>query len=73
MQDDDLRERLAALEVEVRYMREAIAHLTRSVETLTGLLAQAKGARLAIGMVLVVAGAVSTYLPGALKWVLAIK
>lgn len=63
MAEEDVRERLAALEVEIGYLRKDVDRLAGSVERLTGLLDQAKGARLTVGLLLIVAGAVSTYLP----------
>jgi len=64
---DDTRDKVVALEVRVEELGKKLDSLTESVDRLTDLLAQAKGAKWAVGMLLVAAGAASTYLPTALR------
>jgi predicted nucleic acid-binding Zn-ribbon protein len=75
MTEDVLRERLASLEVEMRYMREAITRqaketedLKDSIRELRDLLTQAKGARWAIVTVIGIGGFIASYLPTLAKW-----
>ncbi|BBE74381.1 hypothetical protein [Oharaeibacter diazotrophicus] len=76
MTDDALRERIAALETEVRYMGEAggrqaeeLRELREAVGELRDLLTQARGARWAIVAVIGIGGALASYLPTVFKWV----
>jgi hypothetical protein len=75
MTDEAIRERLVALEVEMRHMRESSAEqalnikaLASSVGEMRDLLTQAKGARWVLGALLVVGGFIASYLPTLAKW-----
>jgi hypothetical protein len=75
MTDDILRERLVALEVEMRHMRESssqhaadIRAMAETVAELRDLLTQAKGARWAILTAIGVGGFIASYLPTLAKW-----
>lgn len=64
---DDTRDKVIALEVRVEQLSESVDRLTVAVEQMTRLFDQARGAKWAVGLLLLAAGAVSTYLPAALK------
>lgn len=65
---DDTRDKVIALEVKVEQMGEDIRRLADAVEHLNSLLDQAKGAKWTLGLLLFVGGALSTYLPAAIRW-----
>lgn len=73
--NDDTRERMIALEVEVRHLREAINELriegsaTRvAVSEMRDLLTQARGARWALVTLVGLAGFLSAWAPSLAKW-----
>lgn len=70
---DDTRDKVIALEVKVEQMGEDIRRLADAVEHLNSLLDQAKGAKLLLGVILFSGGAISTYLPMIIKWMVAGK
>lgn len=70
---DDTRDKVIALEVKVEQMGEDIRRLAEAVEHLNSLLDQARGAKLFLGLMLFVGGAVSTYAPTVLKWLTSVK
>jgi hypothetical protein len=61
---DDTRERLAALEVEVRNLTKHVASMAETLDTLNVILNQAKGARWAVLGVAALAGFFSGKLGG---------
>lgn len=65
---DDTRDKVIALEVKVEQMGEDIRRLADAVEHLNSLLDQAKGAKIFLGLLLFIGGAVSTYAPATIKW-----
>jgi hypothetical protein len=70
---DDTRDKVIALEVKVEQMADDIKRLADAVENLNSLLDQARGAKWALGLLLFVGGAMSTYLPTAVRWLGAVK
>lgn len=75
-----LRDRLTALEVEVKYVRrdlgamaDEIKSLATSVGGLTEVLQQARGARYVVLAGVAAIGAFSTYIPTLFKLLLAVK
>lgn len=66
---DDTRDKVIALEVKVEQMGDDLRRLAEAVERLNSLLDQAKGAKLFLGLLLFVGGALSTYAPTLIKWV----
>lgn len=70
---DDTRDKVIALEVEVRQLRAEVKELTSVVERLVALLNQAKGAKWSLGLLLFVGGAVSTYAPSMVRWLMTPK
>lgn len=78
--DDLMRERIAALEVEMRHLREQVSRqadelreVREALGELRDLLTQAKGAKWAIAAVIMLGGFVASYAPTAIKWALAVK
>ena len=80
----DMRERLRAVEVQVSYMRRdfddmkgemkaEINRLSNSIDTLTKLLEQAKGAKYVIGLAFMGLGALATFAPTLIKFLFATK
>ena len=80
----DMRERLRAVEVQVSYMRRdfdgmkgemkaEINRLSNSIDTLTNLLEQAKGAKYVIGLAFMGFGALATFAPTLLKMLFSVK
>lgn len=65
---DDTRDRMIALEVEVKHLAEATAHLSEQVDVLTKVLERSRGAVLVLSGVSAVIGALasklSAFLPG---------
>jgi hypothetical protein len=70
---DDTRDKVIALEVKVAQMAGDIKRMAEALEHLNSLLDQARGAKLMLGLLLFVGGAVSTYLPAAVRWLVAIR
>ena len=70
---DDTRDKVIALEVKVEQMALDMKRLADAVEHLNSLLDQAKGAKWALGFLLFVGGAMSTYLPTLVRWVVTFK
>lgn len=80
MTEDTLRERLVALEVEMRHLRESSARqadelreLRETVGALRDLLTQARGARVAIVFAIGAGSFFATYAPMLVKWLWAVK
>jgi len=76
----DMRERLRAVEIQVRYMsdemkelRDEMKDLGSSIRGLTDLVASARGAKYAIGLGFMALGALATFAPTLLKMLFAIK
>ena len=70
---DDTRDKVIALEVKVEQMGEDIRRLADAVEHLNSLLDQARGAKILLGLLLFIGGAISTYAPTLIKWTMASK
>ena len=75
-----MRERMRAVEVQIRYMsdemkefRGEVKDLGASIRSLTDLVSQAKGARYVIGLGFMALGALATFAPTLLKMLFAIK
>ena len=76
----DMRERLRAVEIQVRYMsdemkelRDEMKDLGSSIRGLTDLVASARGAKYAIGLGFMALGALATFAPTLLKMLFAVK
>lgn len=70
---DDTRDKVIALEVRVEQMAVDIKRMAEALEHLNSLLDQARGAKWAVGFLLFAGGAVSTYLPTVVRWIVAIR
>lgn len=68
MTDQDLRERLVTLEVEMRHVRQSNDELKVAVQEMRDILTQAKGARWVIIVSAAVGGALITYAPKVATW-----
>ena len=75
-----MRERMRAVEVQIRYMsdemkefRGEVKDLGTSIRSLTDLVSQAKGARYMIGLAFMALGALATFAPTLLKMLFAVK
>lgn len=76
----DMRERLRAVEIQVRYMsdemkelRDEMKDLGSSIRSLTDLVASARGAKYAIGLGFMAIGALAAFAPTLIKVLLALK
>ena len=76
----DMRERLRAVEIQVRYMsdemkefRSEVKGLGSSIRSLTDLVASARGAKYAIGLGFMAIGALAAFAPTLIKVLLALK
>ena len=76
----DMRERLRAVEIQVRYMSDEMKQLRgemkdlgSSIRSLTDLVASARGAKYAIGLGFMALGALATFAPTLLKMLFAVK
>ncbi len=70
---DDTRDKVIALEVKVEQLSDTVERLAAAIERLTSLLDQAKGAKWAIGLMLFAGGALSSYLPTLVRWLVALR
>lgn len=75
-----MRERMRAVEVQIRYMsdemkefRSEVKDLGSSIRSLTDLVSQARGARYVIGLAFMALGALATFAPTLLKMLFAGK
>lgn len=76
----DMRERLRAVEIQVRYMsdemkelRDEMKDLGSSIRSLTDLVASARGAKYAIGLGFMAIGALAAFAPTLIKVLFALK
>ena len=75
-----MRERMRAVEVQIRYMSDEmkechgkVKDLGASIRSLTDLVSQAKGARYVVGLGFMALGALATFAPTLLKMLFAVK
>ena len=75
-----MRERMRAVEVQIRYMsdemkefRGEVKDLGASIRSLTNLVSQAKGARYVIGLGFMALGALATFAPTLVKMLFAVQ
>lgn len=70
---DDTRDKVIALETEMKRLSADVEELMRELDRLVALLNQAKGAKWSLGLLLFVGGAVSTYAPSVVRWLMTPK
>lgn len=68
-EDYQVRERLAQLEVEVRHLREDFKDVKKSLNELTDVFQQAKGARYILVVIAALSGFLASWLPTLLKYI----